>query len=82
MSSSANNSKNNFHDNLREAIKTFLTLAVLIFFLVGSFYVLAVLFPDNAHLENEYWGLRPFVFGYFVAIPFMFILSLYPFGKK
>lgn len=79
MNSTTNN---NFKDNLHEAIKTFLTLAVLIFLLVSSFYVLAKLFPINAQLEPDYWGLRPFVFGYIVAIPFMTILSLYPFGKK
>lgn len=82
MSLSSNSVKTNFHDNLKEAVKTFVTLAVLIFFLITSFYILALLFPDHATLETQLWGLRPFIFGYIVAIPFMFILSLYPFGTN
>ena len=82
MSSPASPAQSTFHDNLKEAIKTFVTLAILIFFLIASFYILALIFPDHAPLEPELWGLRPFIFAYFIAIPFMFILSLYPFGKK
>ncbi len=82
MSATPSISKSSFNQNLKEAIKTFVTLAVLIFFLISSFYVLAIIFPVHAQMETEDWGLRPFIFGYFVAIPFMFILSLYPFGKK
>lgn len=82
MSSTPTISKTTFRENLKEAVKTFITLAILIFFLITSFYVLAIIFPAHAQLETEYWGLRPFAFGFLIAIPFMFILSLYPFGKK
>lgn len=77
MNNTANNSENTFKNNLREAIKTFATLAILIFFLILSFYVLAIIFPENVTYDNE-----AFIFGYIMAIPFMFGLSLYPFGKK
>ena len=78
MSTNTETSNNNFKKNLREAIKTFVTMAILIFFLVMSFVILAILFPGpNVVMEPS-----AFVFGYIVAIPFMFTLSLYPFGKK
>jgi hypothetical protein len=77
LNNTANNSENTFKNNLREAIKTFATLAILIFFLILSFYVLAIIFPENVTYDNE-----AFIFGYIMAIPFMFGLSLYPFGKK
>lgn len=78
MSSTSNST---FKENLHEAVKTFLTLAVLIFLLISSFYILALIFPGHVTLEKQYWGLRPFIFGYGVAIPFMLILSAYPFGS-
>ena len=77
LSIDTDSSNNTFQKNLREAIKTFLTLVCLIFCLVLSFYLLTIIFPTNVTMEPS-----AFVFGYIVAIPFMIVLSLYPFGKK
>lgn len=78
MSTNNDTTQSDFNKNLREAIKTFITMAVLIFILVLSFYVLAIVFPGpNVIMEPS-----AFVFGYIIAIPFMFVISLYPFGKK
>ena len=67
---------------LNEAIKTFVTLAVLIFLLISCFCVLVLIFPYQNDGSKVVWNPDGFIFGYIMAIPFMFGLSLYPFGKK
>lgn len=81
MSTNNHISKRSFNENLKEALKTFITLAILIFLLIFCFYALTIIFPSsgNSHVTMEPGA---FLFGYIMAIPFMIGLSLYPFGKK
>lgn len=73
---SSNTTSNNeiFKEKLKESIKTFLTMVILIFVIVFGFMTLAIIFPAKYEVEA-------FVFAYIVAIPFMFMMSLYPFAK-
>ena len=76
MATNVPETSSQFKENLKEAIKTFITQVVFIFFLFLMFYVLSVLFPEHVQYEIE-----AFYFAYIMAIPFMGVISLYPFAK-
>lgn len=65
-----------FKRNLKEAIKTFFSQVIFIFFLFLMFWVLTIVFPENVTYEIE-----AFFFAYIMAVPFMAMISLYPFAK-